>query len=299
MSIENTSDFPLTGNEVGADLWPLLNRFEAAVVSNYANSSRPPEMLDGGLYSKENSNGTHTLTMFSRGKDVSLLSTTTAGAISSGYFYTKTQVDNLIAAVEADLAEVGQVPIGGIIMWSGSTTAIPSGWALCNGSNGTPNLRDRFIVGAGQTYSVGANGGSDVLTEVPKHSHTFSGSTTTDGKHDHGGKTAYDGSHNHQWIAQDGVVNAGNISIEQESDIGSRFYNSSGSLAYSNNFDSIKQNFYTGVPRSLDGSGNHRHDISDGGDHDHDYSGTTSAVGSSSIDIRPRYYALAFIMRKS
>ena len=35
------------------------------------------------------------------------------------------------------------------MLWSGSTSSVPSGWALCNGSNGTPNLRDRFVVGAG------------------------------------------------------------------------------------------------------------------------------------------------------
>lgn len=40
------------------------------------------------------------------------------------------------------------LPSGVIVMWSGSS--IPSGWALCDGTNGTPDLRDRFIVGAGE-----------------------------------------------------------------------------------------------------------------------------------------------------
>ena len=44
-------------------------------------------------------------------------------------------------------------------MWSGSVDAIPAGWALCNGENNTPNLRNRFIVGAGDEYSVGDVGG--------------------------------------------------------------------------------------------------------------------------------------------
>jgi hypothetical protein len=44
-------------------------------------------------------------------------------------------------------------------MWSGSIGSIPSGYVLCNGSNGTPDLRDRFVVGAGNSYSVGSNGG--------------------------------------------------------------------------------------------------------------------------------------------
>ena len=56
---------------------------------------------------------------------------------------------------------------GGIIMWSGAIVNIPSGYVLCNGSNGTPDLRDKFIVGSGTTYAVGGTGGS--LT----HSHTL------------------------------------------------------------------------------------------------------------------------------
>jgi len=50
------------------------------------------------------------------------------------------------------------VPPGMIVMWSGSVDTIPEGWALCDGTNGTPNLRDRFIVGAGGRYGVGAGG---------------------------------------------------------------------------------------------------------------------------------------------
>jgi len=52
------------------------------------------------------------------------------------------------------------VPIGGIIAWSGAIAAIPSNYALCDGNNGTPNLRDRFVIGAGTTYAVGATGGT-------------------------------------------------------------------------------------------------------------------------------------------
>jgi hypothetical protein len=74
-------------------------------------------------------------------------------------------------------------PTGGIILWSGSIAAIPSGWALCNGSNGTPDLRNRFIVGAGSTYAVDATGGSaDAI--VVSHTHTAT-STVTDPGHVH------------------------------------------------------------------------------------------------------------------
>lgn len=68
------------------------------------------------------------------------------------------------------------VPYGIIVMWYGQTWNIPSGWALCNGGNGTPNLQDRFVIGAGSGYGVGATGGAADVTltvaQMPSHSHT-------------------------------------------------------------------------------------------------------------------------------
>ena len=64
---------------------------------------------------------------------------------------------------------VGSVPAGGIIMWSGAVASIPIGWFLCDGQNGTPDLRNRFVVGAGDTYGPGMSGGAAT------HSHTISG----------------------------------------------------------------------------------------------------------------------------
>lgn len=75
-----------------------------------------------------------------------------------------------------DAPKAEGIPSGLIAMWSGVANKIPSGWVLCNGSNGTPDLRNRFIVGAGSSYSVGATGGSDTvklnISNMPKHSHT-------------------------------------------------------------------------------------------------------------------------------
>ena len=48
------------------------------------------------------------------------------------------------------------VPVGGIIMWSGTTENVPAGWRLCDGNNGTPNLTDRFVIGASRTFSDNA-----------------------------------------------------------------------------------------------------------------------------------------------
>lgn len=81
----------------------------------------------------------------------------------------------------------GTIPVGGIIMWSGSTSNIPSGWALCNGGSGTPDLRNRFIVGAGSSYGVGWTGGAATVAlttaQMPAHDHdTY---TNADGGHYH------------------------------------------------------------------------------------------------------------------
>lgn len=50
------------------------------------------------------------------------------------------------------------VPRGGIILWSGAITNVPSGWALCDGENGTPDLRDRFVIGHSATAVDGLLG---------------------------------------------------------------------------------------------------------------------------------------------
>jgi len=74
-------------------------------------------------------------------------------------------------------------PSGGIILWSGSIATIPTGWVLCNGSNSTPDLRDKFIVGAGNSYAVAATGGSANAITVA-HTHTAT-STVIDPGHAH------------------------------------------------------------------------------------------------------------------
>ena len=101
----------------------------------------------------------------------------------------------------------GVVPIGGIIMWSGTIATIPSNWALCNGSSSTPDLRDKFIIGATSdssgaktnvTGSLTQTGGSkDSDLQAHTHANTVSSShniTASQASHNH---AITDGGHTH------------------------------------------------------------------------------------------------------
>ncbi len=181
------------------------------------------------------------------------------------------------------LADDMHIPKGLISMWSGSIATIPTGWSLCNGENGTPNLTDRFIVGVGGDYEIGDTGGLDSVTlttsQLPSHSHgSGTLSTGSAGSHSHGSgtlSTNTTGSHTH-------TVNM----------------TKSTGLVY-------EPNTFT---KAIDGttttssSGSHSHTISgstaSAGSHSHSVTGFTSTAGSgSSHENRPPYFALAFIMK--
>jgi hypothetical protein len=103
--------------------------------------------------------------------------TASAGA-STTQLATTAFVTTAIATATAAL-----VPAGMIMIWSGSVGSIPAGWTLCNGSNSTPDLRDKFVIGAGSTYAVGGTGGSKDAVLV-SHTHTAT-TTVTDPGHLH------------------------------------------------------------------------------------------------------------------
>jgi hypothetical protein len=115
--------------------------------------------------------------------------------LTDGFFYkfiltdssdvTIQTYDNLYGIIGTAPSPPTPIPSGVILLWSGSIGSIPTGYVLCNGSNGTPDLRDRFIVGAGSTYAVNASGGSaDAI--VVSHTHTAtSTSVVTDPGHVH------------------------------------------------------------------------------------------------------------------
>lgn len=72
----------------------------------------------------------------------------------------------------------GGMPSGGVMAWWGTMDTIPAGWALCDGDNGTPDLRDMWIVGAGGKYGLGATMGAETVAitelQLPSHRHSES-----------------------------------------------------------------------------------------------------------------------------
>jgi microcystin-dependent protein len=88
------------------------------------------------------------------------------------------RIDELVGVgglPESQVSTGGAVPIGGIIMWSGDIDAIPVGYYLCDGENNTPDLRNRFIIGAGGSYGLTATGGEQetrlTKSHLPSHGH--------------------------------------------------------------------------------------------------------------------------------
>lgn len=188
----------------------------------------------------------------------------------------KATFPNITGAVTATQGQLNVAfPLGGIVLWSGSIATIPSGWLLCDGNSGTPNLTDRFIVGAGAGYAVGATGGSAqvVLTtaQLPSHTHSISGSVDANGSHSHG---VTDAGHSHSVTAWLGAASPGSGG---GADAGQRLSSN------------------TTVGTSVSGTGI---SIVAGGVHSHTFSGTSGATGSASgHENRPPYYALAYIMK--
>lgn len=114
---------------------------------------------------------------------------------------------NVITANKFDGA--GTIPIGGIIMWAGTTA--PPGWAICNGQNDTPDLRGRFVLGASSTDTINTWGGSRTATftmtiaQMPSHNHHLPGSKNgnPDGSWDWAN---YNGYYNAQWGLEYGNI---------------------------------------------------------------------------------------------
>jgi hypothetical protein len=157
------------------------------------------------------------------------------------------------------------LPTGIITMWSGSIANIPTGWLICDGTNGTPDLRSRFIVGAGSTYAVNATGGSaDAI--VVAHTHTGTTVGTSNG-HTHG---ISDPGHSHGPLGLMDINGGGGNFAGGAQLFGTTATNSA----------------FTGITGTQGQSADHTHGF------------TTGSTGSSGTNANlPPYLALAYIMK--
>ena len=184
------------------------------------------------------------------------------------------------------------LPSGGILMWSGELVNIPEGFVLCDGTNNTPNMLNRFVRGINtSTTSPGATGGTNNFTlttaHMPSHTHTFSGSA-----HNHTSSTYYttamSQAHHHSFYNSSWIFWATDTVQSQQLTRGS-YYSGYG---YGNQFSYMAREF------SLD---------SQTVSHSHSWTGYTAGVTTSgtvgnegsgtAFDKRPAFYAVAFIMK--
>ena len=205
---------------------------------------------------------------------------------------------------DARLSNSSLFVTGMIMMYNGSTA--PSGWAICNGQNGTPDLRDRFIVGTGSSYNLGNTGGANSVTltatQMPNHAHAFSGSAShshTINNHTH----SFSGSNSHRHgyafgTAQgtpignnynsSGITNVtdrGGITEQQQS--GSPQYPNHHGYTAETGQTTISISGNTGNPSN---TGTNTQTVTISGN-------TNQQGGGASHENRPPYYALMFIMK--
>jgi len=234
-----------------------------------------------------------------------------AETVSGGFTVSGTCTATAFAGDGSNLSGIEAFVTGMILLWSGASNAIPSGFVLCNGSNSTPDLRDRFVVGAGNSYSVGATGGSANVTlsanQIAAHGHSFSANTgnqsanhshgsgnyntSNTGGHSHSGNTNNTGAHSHTWDRQDAANDQGYRPWPaSNNDCARTTANTSNNGNHSHNI-------------STNNTGNHSHNLggnsgNNSANHTHSVSGNTGNSGNTAAhENRPPYYALCYIMK--
>ena len=219
-----------------------------------------------------------------------------ASKITAGTF-ADARIPNLNASkitagtlADARLSNSSLFVTGMIMMYTGSTA--PSGWAICNGSNGTPDLRDRFIVGAGSAYSVNNTGGANSVTltesQIPSHNHTFSGSTShshTINNHTHSFSGSGSNTHSHNITTTGGDDHNDSVRRTQSGRNDTNF--GLHTMSTNDATISISISGNTGNPSDR---GTNSQTISISGN-------TGNKGGGGSHENRPPYYALMFIMK--
>ncbi len=235
---------------------------------------------------------------------------------------------------EVDGTDFFMVPTGTVIMWSGALAEIPSGWQLCDGTNGTLDLRDRFVYGVVSPEDPCSTGGAAV------HSHTFSDTISSSTNSAAGHTHSYTGvpTHNHPVGAFSGSLAAigdhthtMNPSGVNSGSAGSHSHTYPYSNSYGTMSQRLGQSSGTGASRGTGSVGGHTHTLDFGsltssvnpanhthtvtinqfnsgstgvatantesdGVHDHDLADYTAAGDTSDDSHLPPYFKVAYIM---
>lgn len=210
------------------------------------------------------------------------------------------------------------VPIGVIVVWSGAADSIPAGWHLCDGQDGTPDLRGRFVLGSNpvsnrnnalSVRTLNTTGGSEdhvlLSTQMPAHSHAItlasagghSHTVTMDasGAHTHTGRLT-GGAHRHDWT-QTTRTGGGGRSIGQGSSSSRLGWNwrVQNSIVHE-----LQSGHHSHSVSITENTGGHTHatTITDAEDHTHAI--TVASTGSSAAhENMPPFFVLAYIQKKS
>ena len=198
------------------------------------------------------------------------------------------------------------LPYGSIIMWYGEIVDVPAGWRICNGLFGTPNLTDKFVMGAGGQAALGTVAGQSFSTVTTNTSgaHTHTGTTVAAGSHDHSGTT---GAHaltpgeiaNHQHTFNDVYALQDDANPPLYDRNGNRVFRYS-SWGDDGDNDSGSPAYFESITDSAGASDPHNHPISSDGIHTHTLTIDQTAAHLHTItnfDNRPSFMALYYIMK--
>lgn len=109
-------------------------------------------------------------------KDILYICTPASGGQATLYYKEKKLFDSGSTTVDGDTYLV-KAPVGTIVIWGGTADTIPTGWHLCDGEDGTPDLRDKFVLGAEGSHSVDETGGEEkvslTISQIPSHNHAI------------------------------------------------------------------------------------------------------------------------------
>ncbi|MDX9905018.1 MAG: hypothetical protein RBS55_00375 [Bacteroidales bacterium] len=252
---------------------------------------------------------------------------------SDGPYFIKTETDptggtNYTIAGTSELMSVpyalfagSSMPEGSIIMYSGEWnfdntglgTGTLSGWALCNGKNGTPDLTDRFVMGTNTSSQLKTTGGSNsyslAIGQLPLHNHYFS--TMNAGEHSHTLTINSAGNHGHNITIDAGGThshtnyqNGWGIWLATNPNYGLTVFEGNPETRYFPANSTSPGNTTTSTAgshshgNSCSSSGNHTHPGTAAIAGTHSHTGNTDDTGSGNpVDNRPAFVKLAYIIK--